>query len=73
MPWWSEPRIPPAERERARELLTAREYDAWRMRHAGYSVMATARCLGIGQDAARGALKRANKRLGSDEIRPMQR
>jgi DNA-binding CsgD family transcriptional regulator len=55
----------PGERERARSLLTAREYDAWRMRRAGYSKLATAGHLGISVDRVTLALRRADELLGS--------
>ena len=41
--------VAPGERERARAILTAREYDALRPRSAGYSVVASAVWLGCGE------------------------
>jgi DNA-binding CsgD family transcriptional regulator len=45
-------------------VLTVREFDAVRMRRAGYSVLAIAHTLGCGEGAVRSALRRAAERLG---------
>ena len=71
MRWWSEPPWPPGERERARTVLTSREYDALRLRRAGYSVTASAVWLGCGEHAVRSALKRADATLEANTSPPV--